>query len=198
MQGLADGYFVLPYTIQNYLAGEILTPRIPVTQPEFEKSENSVRERLNKLILIGGKQSADQLHRKFGLHLWETVGMARNRKELEKTVEDFRNLREEFWTDLRVTGTIDELNPELEKASRVADFIEMGELMARDALQREESCGGHFREEYQTEEGEAKRDDNEFMFVGAWEYTGQGKEPLLHKESLIYENIKVQSRNYKI
>ncbi|MBN1791730.1 MAG: fumarate reductase/succinate dehydrogenase flavoprotein subunit [Bacteroidales bacterium] len=198
MQGLADGYFVLPYTIQNYLAGEILTPRIPVTQPEFEESENSVRERLNKLMQIGGKQSADQLHRKFGLHLWETVGMARNRKELEKAVKDFSALREEFWADLRVTGMVDEFNPELEKASRVADFIEIGELMARDALQREESCGGHFREEYQTEEGEAKRDDNDFMFVGAWEYAGQGKEPILHKESLIYENIKVQSRNYKI
>lgn len=198
MQGLADGYFVLPYTIQNYLASDILTPRIPVTQPEFEESENSVRDRLNKLMQIRGKQSADQLHRKFGLHLWETVGMARNRKDLEKAVKDFGELREEFWTDLRVTGSVDELNPELEKASRVADFIEMGELMARDALQREESCGGHFREEYQTEEGEAKRDDNGFMFVGAWEYAGQGNEPILHKEALIYENIKVQSRNYKI
>jgi succinate dehydrogenase / fumarate reductase flavoprotein subunit len=124
--------------------------------------------------------------------------MARNRKYLEKAVKDFGTLREEFWTDLRVTGTVDELNPELEKASRVADFIEIGELMARDALQREESCGGHFREEYQTEEGEANRKDNEFMFVGAWEYTGQGNEPILHKEALIYENIKVQSRNYKI
>ncbi len=198
MQGLADGYFVLPYTIQNYLASEILTPRIPVTQPEFEESENSVRERLNKLMQIRGKQSADQLHRKFGLHLWETVGMARNRNDLEKAVKDFGTLREEFWTDLRVTGSVDELNPELEKASRVADFIEIGELMARDALQREESCGGHFREEYQTEEGEAKRNDDAFMFVGAWQYTGHGKEPILHKEALIYENIKVQSRNYKI
>ena len=198
MQGLADGYFVLPYTIQNYLAGEILTPRIPVTQPEFEESENSVRERLNKLMQIRGKQSADQLHRKFGLHLWETVGMARNRKDLELALNDFGALREEFWTDLRVTGSVDEFNPELEKASRVADFIEIGELMARDALQREESCGGHFREEYQTDEGEAKRNDDEFMFVGAWEYAGQGKDPILHKEALIYENIKVQSRNYKI
>jgi succinate dehydrogenase / fumarate reductase, flavoprotein subunit len=198
MQGLADGYFILPYTIQNYLASEILTPRMPTTRPEFGETEDHIRERLNKLMQIKGKQSVDHIHRKFGLRLWELVGMARNKEGLNKAIKDFSSLREEFWADTRITGGTDEMNPELEKASRVADFIEIGELMARDALQREESCGGHFREEHQTGEGEASRNDNDFMFVGAWEYTGTGKEPVLHKEPLNYENIKVQTRNYKI
>jgi succinate dehydrogenase / fumarate reductase flavoprotein subunit len=198
MQGLADGYFILPYTIQNYLSGEILTPRLPVTAPQFEEREILVRERIEKLMAIKGKQSVDHIHRKFGLLLWELVGMSRNKFGLEKALKDFKSLREEFWTDARITGGVDELNPELEKAGRVADFIEIGELMARDALLREESCGGHFREEYQTEEGEAKRNDEDFMFVSAWEYQGPDKDPLLHKEELIYENIKLQSRNYKI
>jgi succinate dehydrogenase / fumarate reductase flavoprotein subunit len=198
MQGLADGYFILPYTIQNYLSSEIMIPRMPVSRAEFEEAETHVHERINKLIQIKGSQPVDQIHRKFGLLLWDTVGMARNRKALEKAILDFKSLREEFWTDVRITGGTDEMNPELEKAGRVADFLEMGELMARDALQREESCGGHFREEYQTEEGEAKRNDDEFMFVAAWEYAGTDGEPVLHKEPLIYENIKVQSRNYKI
>jgi succinate dehydrogenase / fumarate reductase, flavoprotein subunit len=198
MQGLADGYFVLPYTIQNYLAAEIMTPRMPVNRPEFEEAENEVHERINKLIQVKGSQPVDVIHRKFGFLLWDTVGMARNRKALEKAIIDFKSLREEFWADVRITGGTNEMNPELEKAGRVADFLEMGELMARDALQREESCGGHFREEYQTEEGEAKRNDDEFMFVAAWEYAGKNGEPVLHKEPLIYENIKVQSRNYKI
>jgi succinate dehydrogenase / fumarate reductase flavoprotein subunit len=198
MQGLADGYYVLPFTIQNYLSSEIMTPRIPVTQPEFDQAVNQVNERISKLLQVKGNQSVDQLHRKFGLLLWEAVGMERNREGLKKAVKDFASLREEFWSDVRIPGGADELNPELEKAGRVADFIEIGELMARDALQREESCGGHFRAEYQTEEGEAKRNDDDFMFVAAWEYTGTGNEPVLHKEQLIYENIKVQSRNYKI
>ncbi len=198
MQGLADGYFILPYTIQNYLASEIMTPRIPTDRPEFVETEDQIRERLNRLMQIKGKLSVDHIHRKFGLLLWELVGMARNSEGLNKAVRQFGSLREEFWTDVRVTGGSDELNPELEKASRVADFIETGELMARDALQREESCGGHFREEYQTPEGEASRNDNDFMFVAAWEHTGTGKEPILHKEQLNYENIKVQTRNYKI
>jgi succinate dehydrogenase / fumarate reductase flavoprotein subunit len=198
MQGLADGYFVLPYTIQNYLSAEILTPRIPLSHPGFEEAENGIHEHINKLLQIKGKQSVDQLHRKFGLQLWETVGMARNSKDLQQAIKDFGALGEEFWSEVRIPGSANELNPELEKASRVADFIEIGELMARDALQREESCGGHFREEYQTEEGEAKRNDDEFMFVGAYEYAGLGKEPVMHKEPLVYENIKVQSRNYKI
>ncbi len=198
MQGLADGYFILPYTIQNYLAAEILTPRMPVTRPEFEEAENSVHERINKLMQIKGTQPVDVLHRKFGLLLWDTVGMARNKKGLEKAIIDFSSLKAEFWSDARIPGGIDEMNPELEKAGRVADFIEMGELMARDALQREESCGGHFREEFQTEEGEAKRNDDDFMFVAAWQYTGANQEPVLNKEPLVYESIKVQSRNYKI
>lgn len=198
MQGLADGYFILPYTIQNYLASEILTPRIPISHEAFEEAENSVYERLSKLMQIKGSQPADVLHKKFGLKLWDLVGMTRNKQGLVKAVEEFRQLRTEFWNDLLIPGRQDELNQELEKASRVADFIEIGELMARDALQREESCGGHFREEYQTEEGEANRDDDKFMFVGAWEYAGKESAPILHKEQLNYEHIKVQTRNYKI
>ncbi|MFW6371353.1 MAG: fumarate reductase/succinate dehydrogenase flavoprotein subunit, partial [Bacteroidota bacterium] len=197
MQGLADGYFVLPYTIQNYLADEIMTPRMSTDLPEFKETKDQINDRLNKLLSIKGKQSVDNLHRKFGLQLWDFVGMSRNKEGLEKAVENFKALREEFWSDVRITGSLDELNPEIEKASRVADFIETGELMARDALQREESCGGHFREEHQNEEGEARRNDKDFMFVGAWEYKGVDKEPLLHKEPLVYENIKVQTRDYK-
>jgi len=198
MQGLADGYFVLPYTIQNYLASEIQVPRMSVNLPEFAEAEAQIHERINKLMAIKGRQSVDQLHRKFGLLLWDTVGMARNKEGLQKAITEFQALKEEFWSDVRIPGGTDELNPELEKAGRVADFIEMGELMARDALQREESCGGHFREEYQTEEGEAKRNDDDFMYVAAWEYKGPEKEPVMHKEPLVYENIKVQTRNYKI
>jgi succinate dehydrogenase / fumarate reductase flavoprotein subunit len=198
MQGLADGYFILPYTIQNYLAAEILTPRIPVDHPAFDESESQIHERLNKLMQIKGTQSVDSIHRKFGLRLWDLVGMSRNKEGLTDAVKEFRLLRQEFWNDIRIPGGQDELNQELEKASRIADFIEMGELMARDALQREESCGGHFREEFQTAEGEANRNDRDFMFVGAWEYTGGDNEPVLHKEELTYENIKVQTRNYKI
>ncbi|MBN2814370.1 MAG: fumarate reductase/succinate dehydrogenase flavoprotein subunit [Bacteroidales bacterium] len=198
MQGLADGYFILPYTIQNYLAADILTPRIPVTHDAFASTEDQVRERLNKLLQVKGKQSVDQLHRKFGHRLWDWVGMARNREGLMHAINEFAQLHEEFWSDVRIPGGMDEMNPELEKASRVADFIETGELMARDALQREESCGGHFRDEFQTPEGEATRNDDGFMFVSAWEYAGPGKEPVLNKEPLVYENIKVQTRNYKI
>jgi len=171
---------------------------MPVSRAEFGETEDEIRERLNKLMQIKGSQSVDHIHRKFGLMLWDFVGMARNKEGLTKAVNNFSTLREEFWNDVKIPGGIDEMNPELEKASRVADFIETGELMARDALQREESCGGHFREEFQTAEGEASRNDHDFMFVGAWEYTGTGKEPILHKESLIYDNIKVQTRNYKI
>ncbi len=198
MQGLADGYFILPYTIQNYLSAEIMTPRMPTTLPEFEEAENGVHERINKLMHINGTQPVDVLHRKFGLLLWDTVGMARNKAGLEKAIREFGVLKAEFWSDARIPGGAGEMNPELEKAGRVADFIDMGELMARDALQREESCGGHFREEFQTEEGEAKRNDEDFMFVAAWQYAGADQEPVLHKEPLVYESIKVQSRNYKI
>jgi succinate dehydrogenase / fumarate reductase flavoprotein subunit len=198
MQGLADGYFILPYTIQNYLAAEILTPRIPLSNPAFSEAEEMIQQRLTKLLQIKGSQSVDHIHRKFGLRLWDLVGMSRNKQGLTEAVDEFIKLRQEFWNDVRIPGGKDELNQELEKAARVADFIDMGELMARDALQREESCGGHFREEYQSSEGEANRNDQDFMFVGAWEYAGPDKEPVLHKEELVYENIKVQTRNYKI
>jgi succinate dehydrogenase / fumarate reductase flavoprotein subunit len=198
MQGLADGYFILPYTIQNYLASDILTPRMATSLPAFIEAEDQIRDRLNRLMQINGKQSVDHIHRKFGLLLWDLVGMARNREGLTRAVKEFGMLRDEFWQDVRIPGGMDEMNPELEKASRVADFIETGELMARDALNREESCGGHFREEFQTEEGEATRNDKDYMFVAAWEYTGTGNEPVLHKEPLDYEQIKVQTRNYKI
>src|SRR5512145_799056 len=178
MQGLADGYFVLPYTIQNYLASEIMTPRIPLTHPEFGATEEHIHARLNKLMQIKGTQSVDLIHRKFGLLLWDMVGMARNKEGLTRGLKEFSLLRDEFWNDAKIPGGIDEMNPELQKAALAADFIETGELMARDALQREESCGGHFREEYQTPEGESSRNDDDFMFVGAWEYTGSGKEPI--------------------
>ena len=197
MQGLADGYFVLPYTIQNYLADEILTPRMSTETPEFLEVEEAVKQRLSKLMNINGRQSVDSIHKKFGSQLWEFVGMARNKEDLEGAIKKFASLREEFWEDTRIPGNMDELNPELEKANRVADFVEIGELMARDALKREESCGGHFRIEHQTEEGEAKRNDKDFMYVGAWEYKGRDQEPQMHKEPLVYENIEVKQRNYK-
>lgn len=197
MQGLADGYFVLPYTIQNYLAADIRTPRMSTDLPAFKDAEASAKQRIQKLMSIRGKHSVDSFHKKLGKIMWDKVGMARTKQSCTEAIAEIRALRDEFWKDVRVTGTPDELNPELEKALRVADFLELGELMARDALHREESCGGHFREEYQTEEGEAKRDDSDFMYVAAWEYTGENKEPKLNKEVLEYENIKVAQRNYK-
>ena len=197
MQGLADGYFVLPYTIQNYLADEIRTPRISTDLPEFDAAEKHIHDRLNRLMSINGKHSVDSFHKKFGLELWEMVGMSRNKDGLERALSEFKALKEQFWKDIRIPGDKNEMNPELEKAGRVADFIEIGELMARDALQREESCGGHFREEHQTGEGEALRNDKDFMYVAAWEYKGPDKEPEVHKEPLTYENIEVKQRNYK-
>ncbi|MBN2482337.1 MAG: fumarate reductase/succinate dehydrogenase flavoprotein subunit [Bacteroidales bacterium] len=197
MQGLADGYFILPYTIQNYLADDILTPKIPLEHHAFEMAEKSVKEKITKMMQIRGKTSVDTIHRKFGLLLWETAGMERNRQDLEKTIQEFKALKEEFWSDIRIPGNDHELNPELEKAGRVADFIEIGALMVRDALSREESCGGHFRTEYQTEDGEAMRNDNDFMHVAVWECRGPDHEPALHEESLSYENIKIQTRDYK-
>jgi succinate dehydrogenase / fumarate reductase, flavoprotein subunit len=197
MQGLADGYFVLPYTIQNYLADEIMTTRMSTDLPEFSEAEDAVNARLDRLMNIRGNESVDSFHKRFGLHLWDTAGMSRNKEDLKKAVEDFSEMRKEFWKNIRIPGEKDGMNPELEKASRVADFIEIGELIARDALNREESCGGHFREEYKTDDGEALRNDSDFMYVAAWEYRGEDKEPQLHKEPLVYENIKVQTRNYK-
>jgi len=197
MQGLADGYFVLPYTIQNYLAGEINTPRFKTDTPEFEAAEKEVSGQLEKLMSIKGRQTVDTLHKRLGHIMWEYVGMARNKEGLVKAREEIKKLREEFWSDVKIPGELNDLNPELQKASRLADFLELGELMALDALNREESCGGHFREEYQTGEGEALRNDKDFTYVAAWEYNGEGKDPSLHKEPLIFENIEVKQRNYK-
>ncbi len=196
MQGLADGYFVLPYTIQNYLANEIRTPRIQKSMQEFESAEKSVKERIDKLMSIKGKHSVDFYHKKLGKIMWDKVGMGRTKESLTTAIAEIKALSVEFWKDVRVTGTKDELNPELEKALRVADFLELGELMAMDALNREESCGGHFREEHQTEDGEAKRNDIDFMYAALWQYK-EGKAAELFKEPLVYEVVEVKQRNYK-
>ncbi len=197
MQGLADGYFVLPYTIQNYLADQINVPRFSVDLPEFKTAENTIKARVDKLMGIKGKQSVDSIHKKLGKIMWDKVGMGRTEESLKEAIEEVKVVTKEFWSDLRIPGKKDGLNIELEKALRLADFLELGELMARDALHREESCGGHFREEFQTGEGEAKRDDAGYMYVGAWEYKGENNEPELHKEPLNYEEIEVKTRNYK-
>ncbi len=197
MQGLADGYFVLPYTIQNYLADQINVPRVSPEGKEFEEAEKSVREHFDNLMGIGGSRTTDSFHKELGKIMWENVGMARNKEGLQKAITAIRELKKEFWKDLKIPGEKEEVNQELEKANRVADFIEIGELMAIDALQREESCGGHFREEYQTGEGEALRNDKDFTYVAAWEYKGDSKEPDLHKETLAFENIEVKQRDYK-
>ncbi|MCM8569484.1 fumarate reductase/succinate dehydrogenase flavoprotein subunit [Gramella jeungdoensis] len=197
MQGLADGYFVLPYTIGNYLSQDIRTGKIPTDSPEFDEAEKEVRERIEKFINNKGTKSVDHFHKLLGKIMWNKVGMARNAEGLKEAIEEIKQLREEFWKDVKVPGSADEMNAELEKAGRVADFLELGELFAKDALHRNESCGGHFREEYQTEEGEALRDDENFMYVAAWEYTGNPGEAVLHKEELDYENIEVKTRSYK-
>lgn len=197
MQGLSDGYFVLPYTMQNYLADQINVPHLDTDSSEFEKSEKYVQGNLDKLLAIKGSKTVDSFHRKVGLIMWDYVGMGRSKEGLEKAIEDLKSLRKDFWSNVNIPGDNTGMNVELEKAVRVSDFIELGELMARDALSRNESCGGHFREEYQTEEGEAMRDDENFMFVSAWEYKGVDEEPVLHKEPLNYENIEVKQRNYK-
>ena len=198
MQGLADGYFVLPYTIQNYLADQITVPRFSTELPEFEAAEQHVRQRIDRLFAIKGKRSVDSIHKELGHIMWEYVGMGRTKEGLEKALTLFKELRKTFFTDLFIPGTPEGVNVELEKALRLEDFILMGELVANDALHREESCGGHFREEHQTEEGEAKRDDENFFYVGCWEYQGDDdKAPVLSKEPLEYEIIKVQTRNYK-
>jgi len=197
MQGLADGYFVIPYTIQNYLADQINVARFDTGSPEFEEAHKSVADRFEKLMNIKGKRSTDSFHKEFGKIMWENVGMARNKEGLEKAIEMISELKVEFWKDLKIPGEKEDLNQELEKANRVADFLEIGELMAIDALHREESCGGHFREEYQTGEGEALRNDKDFTYVAAWEYKGEGTDPALHKEPLVFENIEVKQRDYK-
>ena len=198
MQGLADGYFVLPYTIQNYLADQITVPRFSTDLPEFEAAEKKVRERIDRLFSIKGSRSVDSIHKELGHIMWEYVGMGRTKEGLEKALGLLKALRKTFFTELFIPGSAEGVNVELEKALRLEDFILMGELIANDALHREESCGGHFREEHQTEEGEAKRDDENFFYVGCWEYQGDDdKAPVLSKEPLEYEIIKVQTRNYK-
>ncbi|MCC8133361.1 MAG: fumarate reductase/succinate dehydrogenase flavoprotein subunit [Tannerellaceae bacterium] len=197
MQGLADGYFVLPYTIQNYLADQIRVPRFSTDLPEFAEAEKSIKDRIAKLMGIKGKRSVDSIHKELGHIMWDFVGMGRNAEGLKKAIADIKALKKEFWSNVRIPGAGDDLNVELEKALRLADFIEIGELMARDALNREESCGGHFREEYQTPEGEALRQDDKFSYVSCWEYQGKDKDPVLLKEPLDYEFIVRQQRDYK-
>ena len=196
MQGLADGYFVLPYTIGEYLSEEIRTKAISTDHEAFVKAEVEVNERLTKMLNIKGTKSVDFFHKALGKIMWDKCGMARSEEGLKWAISEIRKIREEFWKDVRVPGTADEFNPELEKAGRVADFIELGELMCVDALTRNESCGGHFREEFQTEEGEALRDDENYSFVSAWEMKEVGNWEL-HKEELKYENIKIAARSYK-
>ena len=197
MQGLADGYFILPYTIGDYLASRFKDPKTDINAPEFVEAEKAVTEKIQKLLSIKGKRSVDSFHKELGLIMWNKVGMARNEAGLKEAIEQIKALKAEFWKNVYVAGDNDQFNQELEKALRLVDFFEIGELMAYDALNRNESCGGHFREEMQTEEGETKRDDENYMYVAAWEYKGEGVEPELHKEPLIYENIKIATRNYK-
>jgi succinate dehydrogenase flavoprotein subunit len=196
MQGLADGYFVIPYTLGNYLAGEIRTAEIPLSHPAFEAAEKEVADRIGQLMNIKGSQSVESFHKRLGKIMWEKCGMARNEAGLKTAIEEIRALKAEFWRDVKIPGEIDEMNPELDKAGRVADFIELGELMCIDALQRRESCGGHFREEMQTEDGEAKRDDDQFCFVSAWELKADGNWEL-HKETLDFEVAHPSQRSYK-
>lgn len=196
MQGLADGYFVIPYTIGNYLADDIRTKSIPTTHPAFEEAEKSVSDRIHQLMNIKGTESVESFHKRLGKIMWNKCGMARNAQALKEAVEEIKALRKEFWKNVRIPGDIEEYNPELDKANRVADFMELGELMCMDALQRNESCGGHFREEYQTEEGEALRHDDQYMYVSAWEYKGESQFEL-HKEDLEYEVVHPTQRSYK-
>jgi succinate dehydrogenase / fumarate reductase, flavoprotein subunit len=197
MQGLADGYFVLPYTIQNYLSDQHQVKRMPADLPEFKEAEKNTNDLIDKLMSIQGQRSVDSLHKELGHIMWDYVGMGRNEQGLKTAIEKIKHLKDEFWKNVRIPGSKDDINLELEKAMRLADFIELGELMARDALLREESCGGHFREEYQTVDGETLRNDDKFKFVSVWEFKGDEKEPEMHKEELIYEETEVKVRNYK-
>ena len=197
MQGLADGYFVLPYTIGDYLSHKIQAPKVKTDTKAFDQAEKEVKEKIAKLLSIGGKQSVDDIHKKLGHIMWENVGMARTKESLEKAITEIQALRKEFWKDVKVVGKENDFNVELEKALRLADFLELGELMARDALNREESCGGHFRTEHQTEEGEAKRDDEHFVYAAVWEYKGEDAAPELTKEPLNFEFVHPAQRNYK-
>ena len=201
MQGLADGYFVLPYTIGDYLADDIRTGTISTDLPEFNEAAKEVTDRLEKLINIKGTKSVDSFHKRLGEVMWNKVGMARNAKGLTEAMDEIKAIREDFWKDVRIPGGMNELNPELEKAGRVADFLELGELFAKDALAREESCGGHFREESVEEDGlqkgEAKRNDKDFAYVAAWEHKGEPRDAVMHKEELEFNDIELKQRSYK-
>ena len=197
MQGLADGYFVLPYTIQNYLSDQIAVPRMSTDLPEFAEAEQAINDKINKLMSIQGKRSVDSIHRELGLVMWDFVGMGRNAEGLRTALTKIKEVKKEFWSNVFIPGQTEGVNVELEKALRLADFIEIGELMARDALHREESCGGHFREEFQTPEGEALRQDDKFAYAACWKYNGEDQEPTMIKEPLDYEFVTRQTRNYK-
>lgn len=201
MQGLADGYFVLPYTIGDYLSQDIRTGAIPTDTPEFDQAEKDVKDHIQKLMSGAGKNSVDYYHKKLGKIMWNKCGMSRNAKDLTKAIKEIADLRKDFWENVKIPGSADSLNPELEKAGRVADFLELGELFAKDALQRNESCGGHFREESVEQsgeqQGEALRDDKNYKYVSAWEYKGEPKDAQLHKEELIFENVELKTRSYK-
>ena len=197
MQGLADGYFVLPYTIQNYLADQIQVARIPTTAPEFDEAEKGVKDKIAKIMSIQGKRSVDSIHKELGHVMWEYVGMGRTKEGLTKALELIKGIKKEFWSNVYVPGKADDLNTELEKALRLSDFIDIGYLIAIDALNREESCGGHFREEHQTEDGEALRHDDKFSYAACWHYLGEDQDPEMLKEDLIYEETERKTRNYK-
>jgi succinate dehydrogenase / fumarate reductase flavoprotein subunit len=197
MQGLADGYFVIPYTIGNYLAAQFNQKRPQVSDPAFQQTEQEARTRVQRLLDIKGTRSVDSFHRELGLLMWDKCGMARDKAGLEEAIARIPKLRDEFWKDVKVLGAGENVNQSLEKAGRVADFLEFGELMCRDALDRNESCGGHFRTEYQTPEGEALRDDENYAHVSAWKHEGEGKEPTRLKEPLVYETVKLATRSYK-
>jgi succinate dehydrogenase / fumarate reductase flavoprotein subunit len=197
MQGLADGYFVLPYTIGDYLAPDIKMGKIPTDSPEFDTAEKNVVDQISRLMNNGGSKPADYFHKKLGKIMWDKVGMSRNEKGLKEAQQEIAQIREDFYKEVKIPGTSDSFNPELAKAMRVADFLELGELFAKDALHRNESCGGHFREEYQTPDGEAQRDDENFAYVAAWEYKGNPSDAVLHKEPLSFENVKLVQRSYK-
>ena len=201
MQGLADGYFVLPYTIGDYLSDDIRTGAIPTDSPEFDAAEKEVTERVNFFINNKGTKSVDHFHKRLGKIMWDNVGMARNAEGLKEAIEEIQKIKDEFWKDVLVPGSNEEVNPELEKAGRVADFLELGILFAKDALERNESCGGHFREESVEmdgeQKGEAKRDDENYKYAAAWEWTGDARESKLHKEELEFNDIELKQRSYK-
>lgn len=197
MQGLADGYFVIPYTIGNYFATDKIDKTVTTSHPEFKKAEQEAEDKIKKYLSINGKRTPTSFHKELGKVVWNNVGMGRNEKGLKEALEKIPQIREEFWQNLNVTGEAGSLNLAIEKANRVADFLEFAELLAYDALERDESCGGHFREEHQTPDGEAVRNDEKFAHVAAWEYKGYGQKPIRHVEELVYENLELSVRSYK-